>query len=788
MFGSQQPKPYSQPRPLGQDYRRSSSNEQGKALAVVLGRQRVGCEFISDVFDVMTQAVSSGGKHSTRVGTNYFASFLVAVCHGPVAKLHDVYFNGDPVFTNNTQIYAVSLTEAWDATHSQNVATFQTQNPHGLADGQVIVVHNCNEVEFNGEFVIKVVGTKQFQYVIPGAQINAETATAVAGASIFCYVKLDAISAAGADSTQFTIPNFGTATIYWGTQTQPVDAYTAQASGIQHPPYLGICYIVFRQLYLGFNQTNVQNIEVVVERTPSFPGMTSPAHAELNGDCNPACIAADLLLNPRYGLGLDPDADFDAGSFDAAAEQFYVTDGIAFSPIINRPEELNSLLTDMLGMVDAAPTLSTDGRLAIALQRQSTISATTVTAADLIALPEFQPKDWSSVVNQTFVNFMDRDAGWQPDFTVWNDTAAIYAKDRGEPQMLDKQFITQRGVAQFLAGVAGQVSALPKCTGKLTLAFDIALYETLAPGTGFTFEYSGDANDLNRNNGIYRVISRTLDDPAKPAFAIEVAVDRSYIYTLAAGGLVVVGLTPSGDDVPDLVDFAPFANFAILELPQPLCPDAKPAVACFAARDNQSLTTAKLYLGRNYTFSGAAPESYFQIQTITKFCQFGVLTTDFMASAALTVPANAVPAESADWPDPLPLTEGCTIQLSGVDQILPDVSDFDALAAGVVLVVGNEFMSIAEQVMTAPGAYTLTVIRGAFGTTIADHAAGDEVLIISREGIVPLQHPHIRAGNTAEFKLTLSNANVSDAVAFNVVLVGTYWNFPIYLQQPPAGM
>jgi hypothetical protein len=83
-----------------------------------------------------------------------------------------------------------------------------------------------------------------------------------------------------------------------------------------------------------------------------------------------------------------------------------------------------------------------------------------------------------------------------------------------------------------------------------------------------------------------------------------------------------------------------------------------------------------------------------------------------------------------------------------VDLILPDVSDFDALAADTLLVCGSEFMAIAEQSMTADGAYTLTVIRGAFGTTIADHHAGDEVYVISKAGLVPLQHPHFRSGNT----------------------------------------
>lgn len=776
MFGSQSTKPYSPPRPLGQDYRRSASNEQAKSLALIYGGQRVGCEFISDVFDVYTSAVTSGGgKGGNRVqGYNYFASFIVAICHGPVKALHNLYLNGDPVFTNNTKIYAVSLALV------NNVATFQTANPHGLVNGQTIVVYNCQQAEFNGEFVITVVSATQFQYTVPGPTIAADTATPVPGTSIYCYVKLDPIYAGANDSTQFTIPDFGTATIYWGTQTQPPDAYAIAASGVQHPPYRGVCYIVFRQLYLGFNQTSVQNIEVVVERTPAYPGMSFPSIAGLNGDCNPAGIAADLILNPRYGLGCDPNDDFSAASFNAAAEQFN-SENVAFSPIITRPEEVLSQLNEILSMVDAAVTLDAGGRFAVALQREGTIGATVLSRDNLVDLPQLTPEDWSAVTNQTFINFLDRDAGWQPDFAVWNDTAGIYAKQRAEPQTLDKQFITTRGLATKLAAIAGQLAALPKCDGKLTVAFDAALWETLAPGVGFTLKYSAVKDALNRNNGVYRVTGRTIDDPAKPVFTIEVSLDRSYLYTTATATAGIESLAPpEGAPVPALVDVAPFASFAIAELPAPLCPNQKPAVAALVARDVQSLTRAVVYLGRNYTFTGIAPESYFELQTITRFAQHGALAADFPAASPLTVPANPPPAEFVDWPNPLPLAAGLQVQLDGVDLVLPDVSDFDALAADLILVVGNEYMAIAEATLTAPGAYTLTVLRGAFGTAIVDHAAGDTVFIIAREDLQPLQHPHFRTGNTGRFKLTLKNPNVGDAIAFDVVFAGANWKFPPY--------
>jgi hypothetical protein len=781
MFGSQNTQPYQPPRPLGQDYRRSSSNEMSKALPLIYGRQRVGCEFISDVFDVMTQAVSSGGKDSRTEGYNYYASFLVAVCHGPVLALHDLYLNGDPVFTNATQTLPIVITEAYNAVTQQNVATVQTANPHGLTTGQTVVLYNCVQDYFNGEFQITVVSATQFQYIIPGAEIDGATAQAVAGTSIYYYVQLDPIYANGGDSTEFTIPDFGTATIYWGTQTQQPDAYTATVSGIQHPPYKGICYIVFRQLYLGFNQTNVQNVEVVVERTPTFPGQSVPGNSNLNGDCNPAVIAADLMLSPVYGLGADSVLDFNAASFDAACNQFY-SENVGFSPNLNRPNDTLSSLNEILSMVDAAVTLDGNGLLALAMQRQSTISNVVVGDANCVELASFTPEDWSSVINQTYLNFLDRDSGWQPDYVSWQDGAGIYAKERAEPQALDKEFITDRALATKLCATAGQLSALPKQDGKLTLAFCINLFTTLAPGVAFTYT-SALRPALN---GVYRVTSRSVQDPAKPVFEIEVSIDRSYLYVQAstASGIGSAISQPGGGSgntsppVPDLQPIPAPSPSAIVELPFALCPNGLPAIGALVARSTQSDSFATVYLGRNYVFNGTPPASFFQFAAITGFALNGTLSADFPASTPFVSIANPLPAEAGNVGQPdsdFPVAAGLQIQLTGVDLILPGVCDFDALANSVLLFVDDEIMSIAEATLTGVGAYSLTVIRGRFGTPIDDHGNGDSVWIIPLANLQPLQHPHFLAGNDAQFKLTIGQQDVSDVTAFDVTFVGNRW-------------
>lgn len=182
-------------------------------------------------------------------------------------------------------------------------------------------------------------------------------------------------------------------------------------------------------------------------------------------------------------------------------------------------------------------------------------------------------------------------------------------------------------------------------------------------------------------------------------------------------------------------------------------------------RVTQADAYATLYLGRNYVFSGLAPASFAPLATITGFAMYGALSADFLASAAYEVPANALPVEGRN-PNPFPLVAGMGIQLEGVDIVLPDVCDFDALANSVLLFAGNEIMSVAEATMTASGAYTLTVIRGRFGTVIADHHNGDTVWIIPLASLKAIAHPHFQVGNVAQFKLTIGSQNISDVNPF----------------------
>jgi len=212
----------------------------------------------------------------------------------------------------------------------------------------------------------------------------------------------------------------------------------------------------------------------------------------------------------------------------------------------------------------------------------------------------------------------------------------------------------------------------------------------------------------------------------------------------------------------------------IVELPIGLKPTADIYVAALTQRNQASDTQARLYLSKNFAFNGDPADSYLQLARMSRFAWYGVLTADFLAAAAKTAVVNTLPVLPPEVPasSPFPLVAGLAIQLDGPDLILDEVTDFDSLAGALLVFVDDEIMSISVADLTGAGAYTLTIVRGFFGTTIADHAAGTDVHIIRRADMIPVTHPSFQTGNIIQLKLAIGVENVSDITPFGFEVGG----------------
>lgn len=77
-----------------------ATNQAARPLPLLYGRHRIGGTFISDLFDTearpIYQTYGGGWSVETRVivGYNYYGSFALALCHGPVSKVLEIWANG----------------------------------------------------------------------------------------------------------------------------------------------------------------------------------------------------------------------------------------------------------------------------------------------------------------------------------------------------------------------------------------------------------------------------------------------------------------------------------------------------------------------------------------------------------------------------------------------------------------------------------------------------------------------------------------------------------------------
>jgi len=200
-------------------------------------------------------------------------------------------------------------------------------------------------------------------------------------------------------------------------------------------------------------------------------------------------------------------------------------------------------------------------------------------------------------------------------------------------------------------------------------------------------------------------------------------------------------------------------DFNIIELPLGFA--GQLALAAMVTRPIQSTALARIYLGANYGIDDNPVDSYSQVATVQQFAFKGQVFENY-------------PDNTNIIDDVL----GLTVQLNGLDTVLPALNSFDALTNKLLVFAGNEIMSVIAAPMVVPGRYELSVIRGRYGTAIENHPADQPVYIVLRESITPLIHPHFIPGNTARFKVVFGDRNIADADAYDYAIAGSAFELP----------
>jgi hypothetical protein len=286
------------------------------------------------------------------------------------------------------------------------------------------------------------------------------------------------------------------------------------------------------------------------------------------------------------------------------------------------------------------------------------------------------------------------------------------------------------------------------------------LFNALTPGAAFRLVYAPRGHrDL-----VCRVQERNISSPAAAEFSVSFKLDRSYLNTVAADGVVQEQNPPPPPASLQLV------NAVVVELPLALCPEGQLSLAVIAARPDATTVSYKVHLGESYDFSGAiAPTSYEVLETHNRFAAHGILQADYPSTS-----------EEIDF-------VGLIVKLDGVDLSLEEQSPFDGLADDLLVFVGDEIMSVHEVVLVDVDTYRLRVIRGRFATARQSHTAGAHVYVVNRTDVQALQHPQFDVNNEVHFKLQASTgtqlADLGGALVKTKTITGA-----IYKSTPPKNL
>lgn len=199
----------------------------------------------------------------------------------------------------------------------------------------------------------------------------------------------------------------------------------------------------------------------------------------------------------------------------------------------------------------------------------------------------------------------------------------------------------------------------------------------------------------------------------------------------------------------------------IFELPPALWPDNTPAIQLLCSRQRKTSDTAHLWLKKSFAFTGTPPESFVKLKTVHTFAWHGTLLSDYPATSIVDTKA------------------GFRLQLHGADQILPEITDWDAIHGTNWLIVDDEIMFPAQPSLIGSGTYHMHAIRGQFGTTTSAHKTGSEAWIIRSKDLNPIKTRWHLPGGSAAFKFTIGSQDIGQRQV-------TVHNFSQAYADPPA--
>lgn len=504
-----------------------------------------------------------------------------------------------------------------------------------------------------------------------------------------------------------TLPNYGQARFYWGSDSQLPDGLLEP---LGHPAYRGQCYVVFEPLIFGRDRTSAPQMEFVLTRKTVIPGYTNP---DLNGDVCPVHAAIELATHPRYGLG-NYLSDFDGSGEETSAR--LVAEDIGISPFLNNAQSLPQALAEILGYFDGF-IFQKDGkyRFGTASLPVDFAAAPIIDTEDQTDFPKIDTGAFARVNSETRLVYSDKEREFKESVAIHHDAAAHALNGTMEPITFQRRWITRQSVANTQVARAGRRAALPQVKGAVMVLYSKAYF--LNPGDPIKVRPFPGANYLLNCRVTRKSHSRSDATELEIAFVLDVANQ--------VNGVTAAPYTPP--ETPSY-DAEPMPYETVVVLPESLSDVTEPEVAL-----------AHLGVRAHGLISG-----------YNVFKSTDDLSYSFFAQARFFAVSGTLIAELSDT------AVDVDIDAHAVDKMtLSTQSSAQADADTVLMFLGDEIISVQGYVTNEDGTVSLTNLRrGRFGTTAAIHAMGERAFLIRRQYLLKLEDAGFQEGTIHYFKST----------------------------------
>lgn len=478
----------------------------------------------------------------------------------------------------------------------------------------------------------------------------------------------------------------GTLRVYKGNTTQTSDLEVTTLVGESLPAFRRVCYAVMRNMYVG-TSPRLKALSLLIERLPNSLGLASDHHIiSSHRDANAACVLYECFTDTVWGAGTDP-ADMDLASWQAAGELCF-TENLGISLTLSQPQELDALVQQLLGYIDAQVFEdTTTGKLKIRPTRESElVDVPVLTKADITSISVARTL-WTELETTAKVTFTDASRNYETGGVMARNSALTRALGgvtdlRSEPMLGFTNAVIAQKAADRIARTVSYPLSKVELTGKRRLA-------GFEPGSPIRVQW-----DYPPIDAIFRVANtniRTLTDGDTILSAIEDIFSTSTNTFTAPPS--------SGFDPGTGATARPAPLAVLLESPYYL-----------RRNDNRSLifgasSPSALHTGFKAVVNGVAE----------------VTSNTFLARGTLT-------AALAQWTGATLSTLTATITLPA-DVVTPTAPEYDS--GDALLLIDSELLAYRTVTVNGDGTVTFgTVARGVLDTTPAAHASTAAVTVL----------------------------------------------------------